>query len=130
MAIGKLLGLVSSGVAPFCGVTWDAPWPQCPQTNISCILNPFINSREEKKKVKHRILALGDFPGGLVVKTLLSMQEAQVQSWVREQRSHNTAWHSKKKKKKKNPGPGMERGDLVPQGLCLPCRKSADILQF
>ena len=36
-----------------------------------------------------------------MVKTLLSMQEAQVQSWVREQRSHNTAWHSKKKKKKK-----------------------------
>lgn len=25
VAIGELLGLVSSGVAPICGVTWDTP---------------------------------------------------------------------------------------------------------
>ena len=102
----------------------------CPWTSVACVLNPFINSREKKKffKVKHRILALGDFPGGLEVKTLLLTQEAHVRSLVREQRS--TYCMAQQKKKPKNPGPGMIHGDLVPQGLCLPCRKSADILQF
>lgn len=35
-----------------------------------------------------------------MIKTLLSMQEAQVQSGSKGTRSHNTAWHSKKKSPK------------------------------